>query len=417
MKQNSTMGVCADTPSGSGSDNQYLDSFITDLHKQRYAGDTIRRYLRITQNFSLWMEQHQVCSAELNEAAIDRYLAALAQSPKPPSGHRKKEIMPVLQALLRYLRKKGVIAHPEQPPLTIAQQWIIKYDAYLDRVVGLAPTTRKKHLYFANRFLFSICITEFPDWSSVTVDRISEFVLQDAAKRRGNGPQGPAVAIRSLLRFLVAEGVVRSGLELALPRIKRWAHISLPRPISDTERSQILTAAADGTAIGQRNYAILLLLSRLGLRAKEVMRLHLNDLDWRHGTILIRAGKTHCERLLPLDKEIGEALLEYLRQGRPATDHREIFLTHSAPYQPLRAVSAITNIVKRTVARTSLQLGSAGAHMFRHAVATDLVCRGASFKQVADLLGHQSLQTTTIYAKLDLNSLQQVALPWPGGAQ
>ena len=98
MKQNSTMGVCADTPSGSGSDNQYLDSFITDLHKQRYAGDTIRRYLRITQNFSLWMEQHQVCSAELNEAAIDCYLAALAQSPKPPSGHRKKEIMRVLSA-------------------------------------------------------------------------------------------------------------------------------------------------------------------------------------------------------------------------------------------------------------------------------------------------------------------------------
>jgi site-specific recombinase XerD len=179
----------------------------------------------------------------------------------------------------------------------------------------------------------------------------------------------------------------------------------------------ILVTAKDGTPIGKRNYAILLLLARLGLRAKEVMRLRLNDIDWRHNTILIRPGKTHCERLLPLDEEIGKALLEYLRNGRPSTDQREIFLTHSAPYQPLRAVSAITNVVKRTVARTSLPLRSAGAHMFRHSVATELVCRGASFKQVADLLGHQSLRTTAIYAKLDLNSLQQVAMPWPGGAQ
>jgi site-specific recombinase XerD len=417
MKQNSTTSVCTATSSWGGSDNQYVDSFIADLHKQRYAGDTIRRYLGIIGNFSRWMDQHQACPAEINDAAIDRYLTTLAQSPKPPSGDRKKEIAGALHALLQYLRRQGVIAHPEPPPLTIAQQWVVKYDTYLDRIVGLAPTTRKRYLYFAGRFLSSICTTEFPDWSSITADRISEFVLQDAAKRRGHGPQSPATAVRSLLRFLVTEGVIHSGLELALPRIRRWAHKALPQPFSESERSLILVTANDGTPIGKRNYAILLLLSRLGLRAKEVMRLHLNDIDWRRSTILIRAGKTHCERLLPLDEEIGKALLEYLRNGRPPTDHREIFLTHCAPYQPLRAVSAITNVVKRSVARTSLPLRSAGAHMFRHSVATELVCRGASFKQVADLLGHQSLQTTAIYAKLDLNSLQQVAMPWPGGAQ
>ncbi len=408
MKQTYTTSVCTATSSCGGTDTQHFDSFIADLNKQRYAGDTIRRYLGIIRNFSRWMEQPQLCPAELNDAAIDRYLTTLAQSPKPPSGDRKKEIAGVLHALLRYLRRQGVIAHPELPPLTITQQWVVKYDAYLDRIAGLAPTTRKKYLYFAGRFLSPICTTEFPDWSSITADRISEFVLQDAAKRRGNGPQSPAAAVRSLLRFLVTEGVIHSGLELALPRIRRWAHKALPQPFSESDRSLILMTANDGTHIGQRNYAILLLLSRLGLRAKEVMCLRLEDIDWRRSTILIRAGKTHCERLLPLDEEIGKALLEYLRNGRPSTDHREIFLTHSAPYQPLRAVSAITNVVKRTIARTSLQLQSAGAHMFRHSVATELVSRGASFKHVADLLGHQSLQTTGIYAKLDLNSLQQV---------
>jgi len=181
MKQNSTTSVCTATSSWGGSGNQYVDSFIADLHKQRYAGDTIRRCLGMVRNFSRWMDQHQVCPAELNDAAIDRYLTILAQSPKPPSGDRRKEIAGALHALLRHLRRQGVIAHPEPSPLTMNQQWVVKYDAYLDRIVGLAPTTRKRYLYFAGRFLSSICTTEFPDWSSITADRIGEFVLQDAA--------------------------------------------------------------------------------------------------------------------------------------------------------------------------------------------------------------------------------------------
>src|SRR5262249_37661591 len=220
MKQNSTTSVCTATSSWGGSSNQYVDSFIADLHKQRYAGDTIRRCLGMVRNFSRWMDQHQVCPAELNVAAIDRYLTILAQSPKPPSGDRRKEIAGALHALLRRLRRQDVIAHPEPSPLTMTQQWVVKYDAYLDHIVGLAPTTRKRYLYFAGRFLSSICATEFPDWSSITADRIGEFVLQDAAKRRGNGPQSPATAVRSLLRFLVTEGGSHSRLELALPRIR-----------------------------------------------------------------------------------------------------------------------------------------------------------------------------------------------------
>jgi integrase/recombinase XerD len=183
MKQNST-SVCTASSSWGWSGNQYVDSFIADLHKQCYAGDTIRRYLGIIRNFSRWMERHQVCTAKLNDAAIDHYLTTLAQSPKPPSGDRKKKIAGALHTLLRYLLRQGIIAHPEPLPLTIIQQWGVKYDAYLDRIAGLAPTTRKRYLYFAGRFLSSICTTEFPDWSSITADRISEFVLQDAANRQ-----------------------------------------------------------------------------------------------------------------------------------------------------------------------------------------------------------------------------------------
>jgi integrase/recombinase XerC len=418
MKQDSSTNVCVVTSSRVSSDHQHVRSFATDLCEQRYADITIRRYLGVVRKFSHWQEQHQVGRAELNDAVIDRYLTALAQSKRPPGIDRRIKITTALHALLRHLRRQGVIIdRPEASPPSEIEKWLARYNSYLEQVLGHASTTRQKYLFFATRFLSSITVAGTPNWSLITAGLVGEFVQRDAAKRSGNGSQGPAAAIRSLLRFLVTQGLIQPGLELALPPVRRWTHAALPRPLSETERAQVLKAAADGTAIGKRNYAILLLMSRLGLRAKEVSRLRLDDFDWRLGTILIRAGKTHCERLLPLDEQVGQAVVDYLQDGRPVTPHREVFLTNDAPYQPLQTASAITRIVQRTMARASLPPRPGGAHLFRHAVATELVCRGASFKQVADLLGHQSLQTTAIYAKLDLNSLQQVALPWPGGAQ
>jgi site-specific recombinase XerD len=148
-----------------------------------------------------------------------------------------------------------------------------------------------------------------------------------------------------------------------------------------------------------------------------VTNLQLHDVDWVHGHLLIRAGKTHAERLLPLAQDVGEALLTYLRTGRPATSSRHLFLAHTAPYHPLHTASAMTKIVKRLLAKAGIARQSSGAHLLRHTVATQLVNRGASFKDVADVLGHHTLQTTGLYAKLDLAALAQVALPWPGGAR
>jgi site-specific recombinase XerD len=418
MKQDSSTDFCSAISSRVSSDNQYVDSFVADLREQRYADITIQKYLEAVRKFSRWQEQHQVCPAELTDAVINRYLTALAQSSKPPGVAQRIKITTALHALLRHLRRQGVIIdRPMASPPSEIEQWLARYDSHLEQVLGLAPTTRQKYLFFATRFLSSIAVAGTPNWFLITAGLVGEFVRQDAAQRRGAGPQGPAAATRSLLRFLVTQGLIQPGLELALPHVRRRLHAALPRPLSETECAQVLNATADGTSIGKRNYAILTLLSRLGLRAKEVARLRLDDFDWRLGTILLRAGKTHCERLLPLDEEVGQAVVDYLRNGRPLTSHPEVFLTNDAPYQPLRTASAITHIVQRAMARTSLPPRPGGAHLFRHSVATELVCRGASFKQVADLLGHQSLQTTAIYAKLDLNSLLQVALPWPGGVQ
>src|SRR5262249_16661233 len=183
------------------------------------------------------------------------------------------------------------------------------------------------------------------------------------------------------------------------------------------ESDGLLIYCSCQTVSGRRNYAMLLLLSRLGLRAKEVARLQLNDIDWINGSLLVHSSKTHNQRLLPLPQDVGEALLSYLRNGRPQTTDREVFLTTLPPYRPLKNSCLISVHVKRLMARAGINRQRSGAHLLRHTAATQMVNSGATFKDVADVLGHQQLQTTGIYAKLNLAALSEVALPWPGGAQ
>jgi site-specific recombinase XerD len=277
--------------------------------------------------------------------------------------------------------------------------------------------TRHKYLYFARKFLAFAFDSATPEWSLLRAENVAAFVQKETTSRQGAGRKHPGSATRIFLRYLVTRGLIPAGLEAVIPRTRLWKHASLPEHLSAEEVSRVLAACADGTAIGKRNYAILLLLSRLGIRALEAAQLQIDDVDWRTGCILIRASKNHRERNLPLSEDLGQALLDYLRDGRPQTDSRNIFLKHTPPFHPLQSSSAITQTVQRLLKKAGIERRSSGAHLFRHTAASQMVCRGATFKEVADILGHQSLQTTSIYAKLDLAALSQVALPWPGGAQ
>jgi integrase len=179
----------------------------------------------------------------------------------------------------------------------------------------------------------------------------------------------------------------------------------------------MLAAANDGTSVGLRNHAILLLLARLGLRAQEVVQLQLEDIAWAEGRLVIRATKSHRVRQLPLAHDVGNALATYLQHGRPVSTSRAMFLHHRAPFGPFQSSSTIAKIVRLALQQAELHTRASGAHALRHTAASRMVRQGVSFKTVADILGHQSLQTTTIYAKLDLPGLAAVALPWPGGAR
>ena len=221
-------------------------------------------------------------------------------------------------------------------------------------------------------------------------------------------------ALRSFFRFLRAEGLCDERLEAAIPAVAHWRLSTLPRYLSDEQLKQVLSSFDVPEPFGHRDRAIVLCLSTLGLRPGEVAGLRLEDIDWHGGTIQLRARKTGHGAVLPLPREAGRAIAAYLREARPKTDERRVFLLHrgSGRGQPISS-SAVTAVAVRALRRAGVEAPLGGAYVFRHTVASRLVRRGASLKEVADFLGHRCLDTTAIYAKLDLPALRDVALPWP----
>jgi site-specific recombinase XerD len=283
-------------------------------------------------------------------------------------------------------------------------------------VRGLTQGSRDRYCFYVRRFLAKVCGDLIPDWSSLRGDDFAGFVRREASKLKRNANEAPGTAIRSLLRYLTFTGAVPAGIEAAVPRMRRWKHASLPRHLSLPEIERVVASVLDNKLTGQRDHAILLLLARTGLRAAEVAQLALDDVDWTEGTLHIRSAKSRRERSLPLATDVGAALCAYLKRGRPRSSSRVIFLRAVPPFDPFPNRAGVCKIARRALKRARIVQRPIGTHLFRHSAATGMLRGGASFKEIADVLGHKSLDTTTIYAKLDLPALARVSLPWPRSA-
>jgi integrase/recombinase XerD len=302
--------------------------------------------------------------------------------------------------------------HPEND----ASSWLVSYNNYLSDVVGTTATTRVRYSRVVRHFI-GICLEGDTGWAGLSVQRVTEFVREETASKKGCGRRAPMSAVRSFLRFLTWRGIVPAGLDRAIPRTRLAGHASLPRHLTADQITQLLDAGRTGKA-ACRDRAILLLLARLGLRCAEVVALEIDDIDWRAGLLRVCISKSHRERVLPLPHDVGTALADYVQHDRPSGLSRAVFFGVNNPTHPLRDPTAITRMVKRNLVRAGIPLGRlSGAHMLRHTAASRLVNSGATFREVADLLGHQNLLTTAIYAKLDLATLVRVSMPWVGGMQ
>jgi len=215
------------------------------------------------------------------------------------------------------------------------------------------------------------------------------------------------------LRFLIAEGKCADDLDAAIPALAHWRLSSLPQYLQPEEVERVITSCDPSSRVGRRDRAILLLLARLGLRAGDIVQLRLGDINWEEAHIQV-SGKGRCQARLPLTQEVGHAVVGYLQDGRPQTNTDILFVRSRAPFRAFGSHCAISTIVAQAMRRAGVSCRSRGAaHVLRHSVATSMLRQGASLQDIAAVLRHRSIETTQIYAKVDVTALRQVAHPWP----
>ena len=320
-----------------------------------------------------------------------------------------------LRRLLEHLRDHGVIPIPvvETDPHA-SDRLVCDFQHYLLQQRGLAPTTADYYLKTVKRFLRERFGTQPLNLEALCPQDITSFMVQQARRYSPGHAKLFATTLRSFLRFLFQRGAITHDLGQAVPTVPNWRLSILPKFMKAEDVDCLIRSVDRNTPQGQRDYAILLLLARLGLRAGEVVALSLDDLEWEAGELLVRSKGARHDRL-PLPHEVGEALATYICQGRPPVTTRRVFVRMRAPRRGFANSQGISTIVRRALERAGLNPALKGAHLLRHSLATQLLQNGASLTEIGELLRHQDIETTRIYAKVDQGTLRALALPWPGG--
>lgn len=286
------------------------------------------------------------------------------------------------------------------------------FEAHLRTARGATPATCRGYTFFVGEFLratFGVSPLRFLEMSA---DDVISFVAGRATHSSAGTTKLVTTALRSFFHYLQMQGVCPEHLVDAIPVVAFWKRSRLPKILDDEQLAAFLRAFDRATAIGRRDYAMALCLAHIGLRAVDVAGLTLDDIDWRRGALRL-GGKPRRVSLLPLPATVGDAIVAYLRGGRPTTPHRRVFLRHVAPIRSLDR-GGVRAAIQRAFDRSGVSVPSKGSHVLRHTAATKMLRSGASLKDLADVLRHRSLDTTLIYAKVDLPRLSEVALPWPG---
>ncbi len=301
--------------------------------------------------------------------------------------------------------------------MTVPSQWTTQglveaFEKHLQRVRGAQFETCRGYTRYARQFLDAVFADHRVDPGAIQPSDVVRFIEARSRRWRPGSVKMVAAALRSFFRFLRVLGVGDARLDDAVPTVARWRLSTLPRFLDDAQLARLHAAVDPSTRRGRRDRAIVLCLASLGLRAAEVAGLHLEDLDWRASTLHVRTRKTRRGDVLPIPGDVGRAIVAYLRDGRPSVQDRHVFVVARSG-SPLCA-RAVRDVVRAALRRTGMTgLASTGSHVLRHTLATRMIRRGASLKEIADVLGHRCLDTTAIYAKVDLPSLANVGLPWP----
>jgi len=390
---------------------QHIDSYAAEIHAEGYAHGTALKQLRLVAHFSRWMIKHRITAQYLTAEHVQSYLQSRACDRRPGRSDHA-----ALTRLLSLLLRQGVIPEPSLPASTPLVRLEEEFRIYLLRERALAATTVAGYLPFIGEFLTE-CFGIGPvDLSSLCAAAVTGFVQRRAPSIHSERVQLMTTALRAFLRFARYRGDLNADLAACVPSVASWSLSTVPRDLPAKQVELVLASCNRQTALGRRDFAILLLLARLGLRAGEVVGLTLEDLNWQSGSITVHGKGGRCSQL-PLPADVGEAIADYLRNGRPQSSIRRVFLRGRAPASGFRGHESIGAVVRYALARAGIDSPRKGAHQFRHGLACQMLRQGASLAEIGEILRHRSPQTTAIYAKVDLVSLATLALPWPGGAQ
>ena len=390
----------------------HVDGFARWLFIQGYGHRTGQLKIRLVADFSRWLAQRHLEVKALNEEQVARFIKVRMQQRRWRPRHRQSLIQ-----LLGYLREADIIAGPAVAVSDHPREQILReYADYLNDQRGLKQLTIDKYLPVARRFLEARVDAEGLGLEQLQLPDITGFLLAESAKEGSSRAPLTAGVLRSFLGFLTLTGKIATPLAMSVPAVASGRWSGLPQFLETAQVEQLLRSCDPNCALGRRDYAVLLLVARLGLRAGEVAHLNLEHIDGEAGELYIR-GKSAREDRLPLLPDVGRAIADYLQRDRPQSPCRRVFLRLPAPHQGFLSAGAIAHIVRRALARAQLHPLHQGAHLLRRSLATQMLRQGASLTQIGQILRHQRVQTTEIYAKVDEVALRALAQPWPGGAQ
>lgn len=383
----------------------YAEGFRKELLEQGYTWGSAAKQVHLMAHASRWLDAGALEPGELTSGAIGRFLEA-----RRAAGYGRLVSPRAIAPLVGYLGELGVVA-PERPPTPRpAEALVERYATYLVQERSLAAATVRSYVGVARRFLADLAFDDARTTDDLDAAMVIRFVRLECGRRGAGSAKATVTGVRAWLRFLYLDGRLAMPLAAAVPAVAGWQLAALPKAIGPLELARLFGNCDRRSAPGRRDFAILTVLGRLGLRAGEVAALELGDIDWRGGEIVVR-GKGGRHERLPLPVDVGEALVGWLSRGRPrAIACSAVFLRLCAPHGRLRA-SGVSAVVRRAGRRAGV--GSIGAHRLRHTAATQMLQAGGTLTQIGQVLRHRRLVTTAGYAKVDALALAALARPWP----
>ena len=390
---------------------RYIGPFAKWLGDRGYGRVSTRNQVLMAVGFSKWLQQESIELSDISGDHPGCYLLDRTQRPKLGDAA-------ALRHLLAFLRSQNAIAEEvevDDNPSSV-EQHVLAYERYLRDARALSRQTIVSYRRVVRGFLSFHFGDGKVSLAQLHAVDVTDFVQKKVSRPNMRCAKIMTTALRSFLSYARYCGDITSDLAAAVPIVANWSLSSIPRAIGRDEVTRLLASIDCDTPVGCRNYAMILALARLGLRSSEVISLELDDIDWVAGQIHVR-GKNGQRNDLPLPPDVGDAIANYLRKSRPRNGSRRVFLRDKAPIRGFEGPSGLGSIVRRSLKRAGIESPTKGTHQFRHGLASEMLRGGASLNEIGEVLGHRHVQTTAIYAKVDLNALRTLALPWPGEAQ